>query len=273
MKSSFLSLPANAKGRDIFVGDVHGEISMLELGLGALGFDPAVDRLVSVGDLVDRGENSFAVLDLYAGSPWFHAVLGNHEAMVEAAVSGAERAAVMALQNGAEWLTGIQAAGRRKVATTIAGMPLALEIRHPAGHTVGVVHAEVRSKARWEQVRTADLKSRDVLDPSQRRMASSLLWGRRRHRQMNLFLMGRFLPSRASEPDEVPGIDLIISGHNILRAPRDPRLEGNCLCIDTGAFEPDGRLTFVDLMSNRYLQVCRLGAGPELYVRPLRPLA
>ena len=45
----------NVGGRDFAVGDIHGCFSHLSRSLEAIGFDAAVDRLFSVGDLVDRG--------------------------------------------------------------------------------------------------------------------------------------------------------------------------------------------------------------------------
>jgi serine/threonine protein phosphatase 1 len=71
-------LPRNAKGRDLVVGDLHGHRSLLERVLERLRFDPARDRVLSVGDLIDRGPESLATLALIE-EPWFHAVLGNHE--------------------------------------------------------------------------------------------------------------------------------------------------------------------------------------------------
>ncbi len=73
-----LRLPRNAKGRDLLVGDLHGHRSLLEQELERLRFDPARDRVLSVGDLIDRGPESLATLALIE-EPWFHAVLGNHE--------------------------------------------------------------------------------------------------------------------------------------------------------------------------------------------------
>lgn len=69
------------------VGDVHGEWGMLEQLLYHLGYDeygrhPQGRKLVFVGDLCDRGQDSPLVLDwlieaMRAGHAW--AVLGNHE--------------------------------------------------------------------------------------------------------------------------------------------------------------------------------------------------
>ncbi|ULJ60940.1 metallophosphoesterase [Wielerella bovis] len=69
------------------IGDVHGQIEALQNLLHYLGYTPAGKhpqgrKLVLVGDLVDRGPDSPAVLDLFrqihlAGNAFM--VLGNHE--------------------------------------------------------------------------------------------------------------------------------------------------------------------------------------------------
>ena len=71
-------MPANGGGRDFVVGDLHGHRRLFEFELEHLGFDPACDRVFSVGDLVDRGPHALETLRLIE-EPWFHAVLGNHE--------------------------------------------------------------------------------------------------------------------------------------------------------------------------------------------------
>ena len=63
MQQPFLRIPRNVSGRDFAVGDVHGHFSRLRQSLDRLGFDPALDRLFSVGDLVDRGPENEQVLD------------------------------------------------------------------------------------------------------------------------------------------------------------------------------------------------------------------
>ena len=76
-----IRLAANTRGREFVVGDLHGHRALLERALEAVGFDPAADRVFSVGDLIDRGPDSLATLSLIE-QPWFHAVLGNHELML-----------------------------------------------------------------------------------------------------------------------------------------------------------------------------------------------
>jgi serine/threonine protein phosphatase 1 len=76
-----IRLKRNTRGRDLVVGDLHGHRASLERELDAMGFDPGRDRVLSVGDLIDRGPESLATLSLLK-EPWFHAVLGNHELML-----------------------------------------------------------------------------------------------------------------------------------------------------------------------------------------------
>jgi serine/threonine protein phosphatase 1 len=76
-----LRLAKNTRGRDLVVGDLHGHRCLFENELERLEFDPSRDRVLSVGDLIDRGPESLATLALIA-EPWFFAVLGNHELML-----------------------------------------------------------------------------------------------------------------------------------------------------------------------------------------------
>ena len=69
------------------IGDIHGEISALDkllehLGYDAVGSHPENRKLVFVGDLVDRGENSWAVYKKVRSlmeSKVAYCILGNHE--------------------------------------------------------------------------------------------------------------------------------------------------------------------------------------------------
>jgi len=74
-------LPANALGKDYVVGDLHGCFDLLQRFLHEVEFNKVTDRLFSVGDLIDRGQDSFKCIQLLA-EPWFFAVRGNHEIMM-----------------------------------------------------------------------------------------------------------------------------------------------------------------------------------------------
>lgn len=71
----------NEKGRDFIVGDIHGCYAEFLGALKKVSFNATADRVFSVGDIIDRGPQSFKCLSLLT-QPWFHAVVGNHEAML-----------------------------------------------------------------------------------------------------------------------------------------------------------------------------------------------
>lgn len=81
------TLSANPQGRDFVVGDLHGCRELLDETLAKVSFDLDKDRLFCTGDLVDRGPDSEGCLDLLK-EPWFHSVLGNHDAMLMAWILG-----------------------------------------------------------------------------------------------------------------------------------------------------------------------------------------
>lgn len=66
------------KPRTIVVGDIHGCYDELLDLLDAVKFG-ARDRLISVGDLVVKGEKNRQVLDLFMSDERFSSVIGNHD--------------------------------------------------------------------------------------------------------------------------------------------------------------------------------------------------
>lgn len=77
-KGQVMRIAHNIHGRDFVVGDLHGHYNELRHLMDKVQFDISVDRLFSVGDLVDRGPESWECVMLLE-QPWFYAVLGNHE--------------------------------------------------------------------------------------------------------------------------------------------------------------------------------------------------
>jgi predicted phosphodiesterase len=64
--------------RTVVVGDIHGCYDELINLLDKVGFGED-DRLISVGDLIAKGEKSRQVLELFMSEPRFSAVIGNHD--------------------------------------------------------------------------------------------------------------------------------------------------------------------------------------------------
>lgn len=77
--------------RSLVVGDIHGKLNLFNRLLEAMQYEPGADKLVLIGDLVDRGEDSRGVvvraIELKKEAPDRVVVLkGNHEAMMLAAL-------------------------------------------------------------------------------------------------------------------------------------------------------------------------------------------
>ena len=68
---------------DYAVGDIHGCLDKVLRLLDELAYDPAADRLIFLGDYIDRGPHSKAVLDLMLQLSHENAknifLMGNHE--------------------------------------------------------------------------------------------------------------------------------------------------------------------------------------------------
>ncbi len=126
-------VPANLEGRDLVVGNLHGHRSLFEQALDRLGFEPTRDRVLSVGDLIDRGRESLATLSLIE-EPWFHAVLGNHELMLlnylgyYASELHSRKSYV---SGGGEWVNEAisrNPKGLDRLADRVAALPLAIHV-------------------------------------------------------------------------------------------------------------------------------------------------
>ena len=78
LQASRLKLPPNTVGSDYVVGDIHGHVTQLLSSLEDINFNKESDRLICVGDLIDRGPESIEAIELL-DEPWFYAVMGNHE--------------------------------------------------------------------------------------------------------------------------------------------------------------------------------------------------
>ncbi|MDZ7810044.1 MAG: metallophosphoesterase [Arhodomonas sp.] len=135
-------LPANERGRDFVVGDIHAAVTRLRERLEAIGFDADRDRLLCVGDLVDRGPEPHLVPGLLA-EPWFHAVRGNHDVSVLHALGREGSPAGLPYQcEDHHWIHELSADAAEALLDGLQALPWALEVDTLEG-TVGVVHAEV----------------------------------------------------------------------------------------------------------------------------------
>lgn len=219
--------PANPRGRDFVCGDIHGGWTLLEQALSEQGFDPSVDRLFCVGDLIDRGEES-ARFPEFLDQPWFHAALGNHEQLaLRALFSEDPEAQALWWMNGGGWVMDLDRDRARRDIARLAGLPLALEVEGFADDPVVIVHAGIPGND-WPAVRASLQQNR----PDPRETAEpvhTLLWDRAR--------LGR------GDDGVVTGARHLFHGHNVVDR---VIILGNRTYLDTGSVMT-GRLTVLDI--------------------------
>lgn len=256
----FLKLSINKRGRDLIVGDVHGQGPLLDRLLQHAQFDPKRDRVIALGDLVDRGPDSAALIHRTTQKGWY-SLMGNHEALM---ITAAEDWDVDRIwrRNGSDWAFASKPEALAQLRSIAARFPLAIELPLPDGRKIGLVHAEVMVGSAWKDLQAAHYDHRDATDDQGYTLAASALWGRKRIVADARMRTDPLLKSvsadlqlsswEAAQP--VPGIDLIISGHTVV-IPPIPRGRSNVLWIETGAYEDKGRLTAVDPLSGNYWQV------------------
>ena len=221
----------NGRGRDFVFADGHGSFHLVKRALDAVSFNPAIDRLFVVGDLVDRGRYSQAVLE-FLREPWVYVVRGNHEQMVlDLYASGRLDEQALAFhveRNGMGWWLETPLDRRQAILELFAQLPVAMEVETARG-SVGLVHAEVPVGMDWPTF-TAKLEAFD------HHTIQSALWGRVR--------------ATKGVTSGVRGIDRVFSGHTPQFG--GARKLGNCYFIDTGACFGDqgvagGKLTMADM--------------------------
>lgn len=234
--SSIVHLPQNVHGRDFGCGDIHGAYDLVIQGMRLAQFDPKVDRLFAVGDLIDRGPGSHRTARFLA-QPYVHAVRGNHEDMLMQLYSDPlvdppiEVVEWAAKRNGLNWWLDTPADAQKDILKSIRRLPLAIQIETTRG-TVGLVHADVPEGMTWETFL-------QQLDEGNEKVIETALWGRTR--------------LNSKDDSGVVGVGRLFVGHT----PQWEGLQklGNVYALDTGAVfaqlnhqdKPGARLTFANL--------------------------
>lgn len=218
----------NTAGRDFAVGDIHGHFTRLQAALDAARFDPAVDRLFSVGDLVDRGPESLDVDEWVLRKPWFHAVRGNHEQMtVDSHAAGrTSDQCGMHFINGGQWFYGLSSVEQGCYASILQDLPLVIEVETTHG-IIGIVHADCPYRD-WKEF-TWGLESGGPQESEH--LSAVCMWSRK----------------RISDEDSegVKNVRAVIVGHTPLR---QPAILGNVYHIDTAGWM-DGHFTLLNLQT------------------------
>lgn len=215
-------LPTNALGRDFVVGDIHGYFAELMQALEKVKFDFTRDRLLAVGDLINRGPDSYSCLHL-VNEPWFHSVQGNHERLMSLSLAGDKTATEVWQKHGGGWVSLYTEDELHEMANLIKNkMPLALEVAF-SEQRLGIVHAEV-PKDDWNTLKYWQGSVTQEL------LAVTTVLRKRLHKKLD---------------HPVANIDAVACGHTLVKKPT--RL-GNVNYLETGICAPqvNGYLTLVE---------------------------
>ncbi len=197
---------ANTAGNDYICSDIHGHYSLLEQALATLGFDESKDRLFSLGDLIDRGDESTQALE-WLNKPWFHAIQGNHERML---INAFESQSNMLFHQwfawGGHWAEDMDIEEIEVFYRAFIQCPIAIELELSNGKHVALVHAELPDSCNWDDVRQL-LKTTDPKLAESTLVISNMLWNKAQP----------FYPAEKIENiTNVENIDHTFHGHTIV---------------------------------------------------------
>ncbi|MDV7469741.1 metallophosphoesterase [Acinetobacter baumannii] len=212
------------------VGDLHGCYQEFMNKLKQINFDMDRDMVISVGDLVDRGKESFKCLELVK-QPWFKAIRGNHEQMcLEGAI--APEMKNFHSRHGGQWLYDLNEATYEEALRLCLNLPIALEIDFK-GKVYGFIHADIKDND-WNEFKQKILENNYFSNNMQSTLQSAL-WGRSRIRAAQ----------KHEQMQVISGINKIYLGHTVVDKPTQVH---NCFYLDTGAVF-GGELTIKEIES------------------------
>ena len=254
--------PNPCGGRDLVVGDVHGEFETLEEALRVLEFGER-DRLFTVGDLIDRGPRSADALAWLESGRFTGGVRGNHEQMMVDALAAGESLYMRLSGPGREWIENggdwwydssqVVDARRNEIdgrcwphaerwLAALSKLPYLLTIEY-ARRCIGVVHAPgaLNLGTDWLELVESVVDAGARLDPygwEAQHLTYSLLWPDASSASET--------PGDTALDPAVSGVDLVLTGHSPGLLPRWTR--DNVLCIDTGVhYRVWGHLTVAEV--------------------------
>jgi serine/threonine protein phosphatase 1 len=234
---------ANTLGIDYVCSDIHGHFSILDDLLNKVQFDATKDRLFSLGDLIDRGEESRKALD-YLRYPWFHAIMGNHELMLMRAYESDDpRICDWWYYWGGDWAQMLSEAELKAYYEAFKRLPVAIELALRNHQKVGLVHAQLPSPVSWNTV--CDQLSRiPRLESDPENYAGGTRVDNRALAEMLWAKTQAFCTAKErAKIQAVQDIDHVFHGHSIVYG--KPDTITNRTFMDLGSYET-GEIGFID---------------------------
>lgn len=170
------SFKQNLEGRDFICSDIHGHFYLLESLLEANQFDQSKDRLFSLGDLIDRGDESNLVLDWLA-KPWFNAIQGNHERMlIDVVESQNDHTRRQWFMWGGDWAEDLTDEELEEFYQEVSKLPAAIELEIGEDKHVALVHAELPNQCDWQDIKQRLLNAPESIERDP--IISDMFWSK-----------------------------------------------------------------------------------------------
>lgn len=236
-----LHLQANQKGRDFVCGDLHGSYSCVQRFMKEVNFDESADRLICVGDLIDRGPQNEECLSLLF-QPWFFSVYANHEEIMTDGLGECTGWGYAWVRNGGLWAQSYvhPAADATKeelelrdfvleMAAMAANLPHIITVEKRDGTRFHVLHAELPKNVGISDDVIMDPQSAEkhLMKRSGSNGEMDLLWSRLMFGPLSGVEIHDFEIRKAVRTAELrnyhlmftPRLSHIYSGHTIMQKP------------------------------------------------------
>ncbi len=206
------------------VGDIHGCFDLYQKGVKDLGIKDD-DIIISLSDLVDRGNKNFACVSEFYQNPNRVAILGNHEhLMIEGFLKKSRQHFHCWFSNGGDttW-DECGGAGCELIAAMVANFPVILDVQY-GNQRLGFIHGGVPAgKLSFDEVIREANKNPDYLE--------RLVWDRS--------IIDDYRKKGNTAP-AISDVDYVFHGHSPVK---QPTLLNNRVYMDTGGVF-NNKLTF-----------------------------
>lgn len=129
----------SAHCRVFVIGDLDGDLTALKSALKNVDFNPVDDTLFCLGDTIDRGGQSYELLE-YLKTIKAYMVLGNHEhLMLESLLSNDEIAFKLWTENGGDWHKTASKVQLKRMCDDLLTKPLSIVLEYQ-GHKIALSH-------------------------------------------------------------------------------------------------------------------------------------
>lgn len=265
-KFAKLTYEPEKDGRIFFCTDIHGKYDILINSLKQLGFinnpypNEKADKLICLGDMGDRGEQSFDVLSAFKNNPNYFPIKGNHDQLIidgTKAVPFISKINKMALtrdhlknkwiDQGGSWHLNHDFYAIKNIGEWVDTLPMAAQLEI-GDHKIGLTHSSVISNELFKKTHNRSMSSNKTSGDE------TISFTNKKPRWSNTVTVAsafsniddlsvKYNLERAIMFDRTPfrqqmevyvdGVDAVLHGHTLTP---HPKVLGNSIYFETGAF-------------------------------------